>query len=464
MQKHLLSVLIVFALIGLATITPQWFWGFLFLTMILCAIILVKEKMHGVFFSLLVFVLPWSIQFDLGRSSTIFLPSEYIIGTLCIMLIIMHPPSVWKRVLVQYPLPALWISSFTLPLIFSDMPGVSAKFTMINSAYVFLFFYGVIFFLAQRNDFKKWITLYLLGFLPVMVWGFFRYYQFGFNPVTLSGIFHPFYNDHTIFGACAAMLAGFFLGSVRQNKLAWIAFLVATLAVFLSGSRASILSLLIMFPLALFFHFPLIRKATPVLLLLLALVVWFMRDDIQKSFEQTNLSSRDASLSLVERTKSVTNIKNEASNIERLNRWVSALRMFKEKPHVGFGPGTYQFTYIPFQEKSLENRLTVTNPDHPPPGSGGSAHSELLLQLSENGWPTTLLFVLLLMRWAYLAIRRKCSPIMIGAALALATYYFHMQFNNFLNTDAFAFLFWSMGAVVEFSGNKKSIENGNKLL
>ena len=48
--------------------------------------------------------------------------------------------------------------------------------------------------------------------------------------------------------------------------------------------------------------------------------------------------------------------------------------MFEERPLFGFGPGTYQFTYIPFQEKSLENRLTVRNPDSPPQGSGGSAH------------------------------------------------------------------------------------------
>ena len=157
---------------------------------------------------------------------------------------------------------------------------------------------------------------------------------------------------------------------------------------------------------------------------------------------------------------SVTNLNTDVSNIERLNRWVSALRMFEERPFTGFGPGTYQFTYLPFQEKRLANRLTVTNPDSPPPGSGGTAHSELLLQLGENGILTPLLFLFIWLRWTFFGffIGNKQS-IHIPLLLGLSSYFFHMQFNNFLNQSVFAFLFWGTAAYldVQLSRNKDEL-------
>lgn len=83
----------------------------------------------------------------------------------------------------------------------------------------------------------------------------------------------------------------------------------------------------------------------------------------------------------------------------------------------------------------------MRNPDSPPPGSGGSAHSEILLQLSENGIGTVLIFLVMIGRWVYFGFLRGTlrSP-QTALFLALSTYLFHMQFNNFLNQPAFAFL------------------------
>ena len=79
---------------------------------------------------------------------------------------------------------------------------------------------------------------------------------------------------------------------------------------------------------------------------------------LEDQFSYNNYESHDPQATLVEKSMSVTNLNTDVSNIERLNRWVSALRMFEERPFTGFGPGTYQFTYLPFQEKRLANRLT----------------------------------------------------------------------------------------------------------
>ena len=45
-------------------------------------------------------------------------------------------------------------------------------------------------------------------------------------------------------------------------------------------------------------------------------------------------------------------------NLERINRWNSALRMFEERPVFGWGPGTYMFQYAPFQ--ASEDRTIIS--------------------------------------------------------------------------------------------------------
>jgi O-antigen ligase len=262
-----------------------------------------------------------------------------------------------------------------------------------------------------------------------------------------------------MYGAVMAFIAGIALGNLRQRSLwKWILLGSIVLTLF-SGSRAALWSVVFMFILYILVQFPPVyRFALPVL----ALGAFFFSggaSKVEEAFAYNNYESHDPQASLVEKSMSVTNVQTDASNIERLNRWVSALRMFEEQPYCGFGPGTYQFTYIPFQEKRLENRLTVRNPDTPPPGSGGTAHSELLLQLSENGILTPLIFLLMWIRWWYfgfltIAKRSPLLPLFLG----LSTYFFHMQFNNFLNQPVFAFLFWATAAYFDFQLSSKDDE------
>lgn len=63
--------------------------------------------------------------------------------------------------------------------------------------------------------------------------------------------------------------------------------------------------------------------------------------------------------------------------------------MWEERPVMGWGPGTYQFNYAPFQ-KSDEMTIISTNA-----GDMGNAHSEYIGPLAEQGVPG-LTFILIL--------------------------------------------------------------------
>jgi O-antigen ligase len=286
----------------------------------------------------------------------------------------------------------------------------------------------------------------------------YQYAQYDFNPITRSGIFKPFFYSHTYFGAVMAMGFGAGLARWLGARHWWLVALLAGSAVVLSGSRASLWSMVVAVALIPFMALQPRDRVWMPLLLALGLAVLVGPQRWMALWNNTQYKSHDPQANVLENSMSVTNVQTDVSNMERLNRWTSALRMFEERPHWGFGPGTYQFTYIPYQEPTLENRLTVKNPDHPPEGSGGTAHSELLLQLSENGWPSALVFLIILVRWirkGYITARGYRSEA-FGLFAGLATYYFHMHFNNFLNQPGFACLFWSVGALLDRIPSKKT--------
>ena len=153
---------------------------------------------------------------------------------------------------------------------------------------------------------------------------------------------------------------------------------------------------------------------------------------------------------LEEQIRSVTNIKNDVSNVERVNRWLCAYRMFTEKPITGFGVGTYQFKYIPFQKGSEMTEISITSPKNNfKQGLGGTAHSEYLLALSESGIFSFGMIFLMVFYSIYIgmklyyAIQNEQRYYALMVMLALLTYFIHGIFNNFLTTDKAAFLVWA---------------------
>ena len=158
---------------------------------------------------------------------------------------------------------------------------------------------------------------------------------------------------------------------------------------------------------------------------------------------------QDSSAELTEHVQSITNISTDASNLERLNRWSSAWRMFKERPCVGWGPGTYMFQYAPFQ-LSTEKTIISTNA-----GDAGNAHSEYIGPLSESGVFGMLSFLIVIITVVYSGIMlypriedREQRLYFMALYLGLITYLIHGLLNNFLDTDKASAPFWGFIAAI----------------
>lgn len=427
------------------------------------AFLIVKKNWIQSLFSLLALSLPLSLNLSLGGLD-LMLPAEWLIGVLALVLLFDLLYKKNYRLILKTPIPALWVISFALPLIMSSMFEISMKFSLLNGCFVFVFFYGTLRY--GKGEVFKWLKLYSVSFSAVILWGVYQFFDFDFNPITITGIFKPFYYSSTYVGAVAAILGGFALGNGRTDKKYFVLAIIAMAIVIFSESRAALISFTFMLIAYLFSFLPIkMRLIGPILIILFLVTIGF--ENIREAFAFNKIESHNPDANIFQETLSVTNIQSDDSNIERLNRWLSALKMFQERPHWGFGPGTYQFKYIPFQESTLMNRLSVRNPDDIPKGSGGSAHSELLLQLSENGWPSTILFMIIFIVWIYRGYSStgqaqiKSLPFFLG----MVTYAFHMNVNNFLNQPGFAFLFWTFGAVLMSPDLiSKKVKDENELL
>lgn len=95
----------------------------------------------------------------------------------------------------------------------------------------------------------------------------------------------------------------------------------------------------------------------------------------------------------------------------RLGAWAAALEMARERPWVGFGPGTYGAEFVPHRLKAeIETRRRMGNPLAT--SSYGEAHNDYLQPFAEAGIPAGLLLLAaaaLLFRGLLVAARRPAA-------------------------------------------------------
>ena len=369
--------------------------SFLIMTGLL-AFFVYRFNLQVVLLKTIAFTLPFSLEIPFFPGTMIRFPGEILlfIAALVLILEILRQPI--KEFMDPLHREILWIMplvlAFGITLPFSEMLFVSVKFSFVNILYISVFFVFLARHLRKNSGlFGQLLVLYGAGMIVVALWGFYRLWQWDFNPAVMRGIFHPFYNDHTIFGASAAVLAAVFFVSgfdkthLTNRLLLWLLSIVFLSLVIFSTSRGAILSVLFTILVVAMMYARLRVMHMFFILIILAGFALVFQGSIENRLNRVNSLSYDVHADFLERKESVANITTDVSNLERINRWVSAISMFREKPLTGFGPGTYQFAYIPFQQPQFMNRISVTNPYEPPEGSGGTAHSEYLLAMSEMG-------------------------------------------------------------------------------
>ena len=408
-----------------------------------------------------IFFTPLSVSLkDLGfldESLDLSIPTEPVLAGIMIIFIFneIHNGFVHKKI-ISHPvtiillLQLLWA---TITTVTSSMPLVSLKFLVAKLWFISTAYFLLSHLFRESKNMFQFVWLYVIPFCFVIAYTVINHNQQGLTEDAADWVVRPFYNDHTSYGAILALFIPFLTGFIFLKEIAghlrlliFFVLCLFLLALVLSYTRAAWVSIAaaMVIGLTLFFR---IRFGVLLSIFAVILGIFFL---FQTEITIALSSNRtDSTGDFSENVQSISNISTDASNVERINRWNSALRMFGERPVFGFGPGTYMFQYAPYQ-KSSERTIISTNA-----GTGGNAHSEYLGPLSEQGVGGLLGMLALVIavfftgyRVVYRLKERNLKIIAVCSLLGLSTYFLHGLLNNFLDTDKAAIPFWGMIAIL----------------
>jgi O-antigen ligase len=317
------------------------------------------------------------------------------------------------------------------------------------------------FYLLATQLFKKekrmhtYVWLYVIAFSGVIIYALINHLQYGLdNQVMAHRVANPFYKDHTSYGATLGFLLPVIVGlfllikreAVNIRFLMILLILLVSFATVVSYTRATWVSIL-----AAIGFWAILKLKIRIEIVLVGAVIlvglfFSLRTQIMLQLEQNRVES---SGEFSEHVQSISNISTDQSNLERLNRWSCAYRMWKDKPIFGFGPGTYQFEYGPYQRSYEKTRISTDF------GTRGNAHSEYLGPLSESGVFGLLSILLVIGTTIYTGIRvyftsgkSSIRIFSLAVLVGLISYYLHGLLNNFLDTDKISALFWGYTAML----------------
>jgi len=363
-----------------------------------------------------------------------------------------------------------YLGWMTYTSITSEFPLVSFKYLATRLWFITSFYLIATHVFQNFDRIRHYFLVYLFPLVLVVIYTIFRHSQYGFDKDSSHWVMEPLFKDHTSYGAVLAMYFPVIIGLLLSKKmgpllrvLVSITFIILTAGLILSYTRAAWLSVVVAGGVLAVLLLRIRLRTILLSLFAIGFLVILSWDDIQIALEGNKQESSDK---IEEHVSSISNVSSDASNLERLNRWNCALEMFKERPVLGWGPGTYQFVYAPFQ-RAKDRTIISTNR-----GDGGNAHSEYLGPLCEQGVFGMVMVIVLLLAVSNLAFRLFYSiqefevKLLIAMVyLGLITYFTHGVLNNYLDTDKASVPFWGFIAILVaidlYHKHPKKIEEKN---
>lgn len=419
---------------------------------------------------LMIFLTPLSFPFSMGQFMEISILSEPLMIACTILFIFqLAKRGTYPKNLLYHPVTIgilinwIWMF-FCTP--FSTIPAFSLKFCLARTWFLFPSFFAMSILFMDTSRIRKFFYAYGLSFAFVVIYSSIITYASGFSHEGINYASRPFYSDHTIYGAAVGIFIPFaFFFAIDKQSSFWqrfsgsIGLLIFSGGLLLSFTRAAWVSvgMAVMIYFIIVWHIKFWKILT---VLGSVIVLFFLFQTPIMNYLQDKSGERDFSLG--KHIASISNLQNDQSNLERINRWSCAIRMGNERPWTGWGPRTYQFEYAPFQHYNQRTLDSSSNT-----GDFGNAHSEYLGPFAETGWLGMLSIIFIFGSTFYTAIKiyYRCRKTSIGnlallIAIALLTYYIHGFLNNYLDTDKLSVLVWGLtAAIVAIDVKTKTLDN-----
>ena len=346
-------------------------------------------------FFLLIFSLPWSVEFNFNSSLGTDLPDEplmWSVSALVIAYFFSQPLKLsekWKHPLII--LLSFYFGWLVVTVIFSTDWLVSLKFLLAKGWYIIAFVFAPILLLNNKRSIQSAGLAFLVSLLCVVIIILCKHALLGFTFANINEAVSPFFRNHVNYSAmlvCAVpvLIAAYWLNT-RFRSLIFMAVIIVLIAIFFSYARGAWLALVI--GLASYYLIKKKRLLTAFIIsviLILISVFWISRNDHYLRFAndyRTTIFHKNFEEHLIATYKL-----KDVSTAERFNRWIAGVRMIKDNSLTGYGPNTFYSNYKPYSLPVFRTWVS-DNEDH------STVHNYFLLTAIEQGIPG-LLFTLLL--------------------------------------------------------------------
>lgn len=449
----------IFLIVNSIAVAIGFFW--LGLIPIVFIVILLGILRIDLLILFIVFLVPLSItDLNVVGGMGLTLPDEPFIICLCGLVIFKyiidgtydyrvfkHPITIAIIVNLSWVL----LTSFTSTEIF-----ISLKFFTSRFWYVVVFYFLTVVLFKNFKNISNYLWLYIIPLVSVIVFTLYKHSEDSFSQRASFEIMQPFYEAHGVYSAAIAffipivLLFIVFAFNIKLNFSLLVisipVLITLVLGLIFSFTRAAWLSVAVSLLFSLMFVFR-VRFYTLILMLVAIVTIALVNQD--EIIYRLSLNKQNSAEGIEQHLESISNINNDQSNLERVNRWVAAINMSKVKPLFGFGPGTYPFKYAVYQDPDYETEITTHF------GDQGHAHSEYLNPLAESGWIGMFSWIAIIFfvfktgfNLVYKAIDTKVKVFAAAILLGLVTYLIHGIVNGYSDQDKIAVLLWGSFAII----------------
>lgn len=416
------------------------------------------------------FFIPLSQELDLIEGVlTTTVPDEpmmWLFLLLTIVIVASRPKSIpewWLRspltliVALQY----IWM---VVAICCAERELIAVKFGLAKTWFLAAYFVLPVLIFQKKSDFKKAFFIVIIPTVATMIVINYWHYQLGFRFSFIHKAIGTLYYNRVDYSSYLSMLFPLVAISVLLSKgmrwwwraLAIMTSLFFLMAIYFTFARGAMLAIMFAAGVAFAIRKRLVNFILPAFFALIALtMVYMVRNNKYIDF-RPNFSHTYTHFTFADHL--VATFRGEdMSSMERLYRWIAAVRMSEDRPLVGVGPNSFYFYYKPYTVSSFRTYVSRNT-------ERSTTHNYFLFMLVEQGWPAMLLYAALIMTFLASAQRtyhrfkgeRFYQIVTMGVAMMLAAGFIDNFFSELIETHKVGSLFYfSMVLMIVLSHKSK---------
>jgi len=352
------------------------------------------------FFFLL--TIPASIQINFNEdTNSITLPDQPLMWSFLLLFVILMaqnprriPIWFWKdKITLVAVLQYIWLA---IAVIFSTVLFYSCKYFIAKTWLMVCYFIMPVLVFQSKDDFIRAFKLMMYPMLGTVVVILIHHYTLGFKFDKVQRAMTGLYYNHVDYSAVLSMFFPLLLVAYPLTKgrsLVTRMGLLLVIIIFILGiyyayARAAYFAVLFAIIIGLAIKMKMVNWVMPAYYAIFIVLLCYLIPNNKYLEFRPDYNNTYMHKSFTDHMIATFRGK-DMSSMERLYRWIAAVRMSKDRPITGYGPHGFYYNYKPYAVSSFKTYVS-RNPEH------STTHNYFLYMLVEQGWPAMLLYAALI--------------------------------------------------------------------